>query len=214
VFDIDYDSVVRWDDLTFAEDGHVYRHAGITVPSVTTALKFSFPMYMRDVDRLAYSGQFGDHIHRCIDLDDKGVLDEASVWPEARPYLDAWRGWRERVNPVFLLSERRVYSERRRYAGTLDKLAVLDGEIWILDAKSGVPMPSFGPQTAAYENCILEKVAPLLDVDQFLRIRRASIFLQSNGVAKFVPYEDKQDYAVFLAALTIYHFKRRHNVDR
>jgi hypothetical protein len=57
---------------------------------------------------------------------------------EVRPFVAAYRrDFLEVFTPRFLAIEAMVCSERHEYGGTADAFAEIDGEIWLLDYKSG-----------------------------------------------------------------------------
>lgn len=54
-----------------------------------------------------------------------------------KPYCEGFLRWIEEFEPTFEMTEATVYSRRFRYAGTLDAIATIDGERWLLDYKTG-----------------------------------------------------------------------------
>ena len=63
----------------------------------------------------AWSDQYamdrGTAIHEATALDDKGDLDESTVDPAVKPYLDGWRLFRREMEPQFLTIEEKVRNE-------------------------------------------------------------------------------------------------------
>lgn len=68
-----------------------------------------------------------------------------------RQHLEHWAAWLAdtKAEPVHV--EACVVSARHRYAGTLDAIARIDGQLWLLDIKTGRRIPETAPlQLAAY----------------------------------------------------------------
>ena len=67
-----------------------------------------------------------------------GRGEPVAVDESLRPYLAAYRrDFLEAFRPRFLAVEAMVCSERYEYGGTADAFAEIDGEIWLLDYKTG-----------------------------------------------------------------------------
>lgn len=196
--------------LQFDEARHAYTLDGAPVPGVTSVLKVvSAADYAGvDPDVLAAAAARGQAVHRVIELDGQGRLDEDSLDPLLVPYLAAWREFMATSGFVPILQEHRVASRRYRYAGTLDLFGLLHGEYALIDAKSVARvMPSTGPQTAAYELALREQAPELVPADA--RVLRFALQLPAKGRWQLHPLPDKGDARVFLAALTIHQFTAR-----
>jgi hypothetical protein len=75
------------------------------------------------------------------------------VVPELAPFLAAYQGFLDAFEPEFLAAEEMVCNESEGYAGTLDSIAVIAGETWMLDIKTGKGVfPETAMQLAAYAN--------------------------------------------------------------
>jgi len=62
------------------------------------------------------------------------------------------RDWLQRDNITITESERKIYSRRHRYSGTLDAIGTIGEKIYLLDWKTGKSVyPEFRLQTAAYQ---------------------------------------------------------------
>lgn len=78
---------------------------------------------------------------------------------EVEPGVAAFQKFNEQKNiefhPEFV--ERRIWSQRHRYAGTLDALAWVDGKFGVLDIKTSTGFyPEYNLQTAAYMTALQE----------------------------------------------------------
>lgn len=196
--------------LRFDEARHAYTLDGEPVPGVTSVLKvLSAADYAGvDPDVLAAAAARGKAVHRMIELDGQGRLDESSLHPLLEPYLAAWRDFLAASGFVPILQEHRVASRRYRYAGTLDLFGYLRGELALIDAKSVARlMPTTGPQTAGYEIALREWEPELLPATA--RVRRFALQLPLKGRWQLHPLTDRGDARVFLSALTLHHFTAR-----
>lgn len=189
--------------LAFDEAAHVYRRYGQPVPSVTQVLQLIDSFEGVPMDVLEAAREFGQHVHRAVELDSKGELDEDSLDPALAEYVAGWRKFISDRNATVLASEVRVASNRLSFAGTLDSLVEIAGRTWLVDVKSGaVPTRTVGPQTAAYEHALRE-CWPI----SFPRtLSRACVRLLPNDY-RFVHLGDSRDWNVFLSALNIHNWR-------
>lgn len=89
------------------------------------------PDYRRDV-----AADLGSRVHAVAEGVGRG--DPVAVDAEVRPYLEAYRrDFLEPFRPRFLAVEAMVCSERYEYGGTADAFVEIDGEVWLLDYKTG-----------------------------------------------------------------------------
>lgn len=195
--------------LLFDEAAHRYTLDGRPVPGVTSVLKLvSGADYAGvDPDVLARAAARGTAVHRMVELDGQGILDEDSLAEELQPYLVQWRQFRAQSGFVILAQECRVASRRHGYAGTLDLFGVLNGRFALVDVKSVVRvMRTTGPQTAAYEVALRECRPDLLPGDA--PVDRFALQLRPGASWQLVPFPSRSDARVFLGALTCHTFMR------
>jgi|SRR5690606_9702692 len=195
--------------LLFDEAAHRYTLDGRPVPGVTTVLKLvSGADYAGvDPDVLARAAARGTAVHRMVELDGQGILDEDSLDDELRPYLAQWRQFMAQSGFVSLLQEGKVASRRYGYAGTLDLFGVLNGRFALIDVKSVVRvMRATGPQTAAYELALREWNPDVLPGDA--PVDRFALQLRPAAAWQLVPFPSRTDARVFLGALTCHTFMR------
>ncbi|MBI4224804.1 MAG: hypothetical protein HY617_00580 [Candidatus Sungbacteria bacterium] len=81
------------------------------------------------------------------------------ISPEVEPGVSAFQKFNEQrkieFHPEFI--ERRIWSPRHRYAGTLDAVAWVDGKFGVLDIKTSTGFyPEYNLQTAAYVTALQE----------------------------------------------------------
>lgn len=196
--------------LLFDEERHAYTLDGQPVPGVTSILKsVSAGAYAGvDPEVMARASALGTAVHKVIELDVRGVLDEDALDPQLVPYLAQWREFLQQSGFQPLVSEHRVASRRYGFAGTLDLLGWLNDKLALIDAKRVVRvMPATGPQTAGYELALREWSPELIGQDQPLD--RFALQLVPNGRWRLHPLKDRTDSRTFLAALTVHQFNAR-----
>lgn len=104
----------------------------------------NLPDYQRD-----NSADVGTRVHEALEAIALGV--EPVMDDEVAPFVASWRrDFLEPFKPEFRAVEFMVFSERYQYGGTGDAAAVIGGELWMLDYKSGTGIyPDTGLQLAA-----------------------------------------------------------------
>lgn len=191
--------------LSFDHDTHIYRFNGAVVPNVTRVLEEEGLVDFSGVPEatLRDSQWRGSAVHHACLLDDEGDLDESTVEPEHRGYLEAWRRVKANLKPRIVSEEHRAFDPLYKYAGTWDRLVELPSrsrlQLW--DLKTGVPQKSARLQTAAYAHLMCIPSA----VDRFIvRLTR-----EGNYTMQEHPLRDlADDFALFRAALMLNRFKR------
>lgn len=188
-------------ELTFEPKGHVYRYGDRVVPSVTQILEVVDECWRVPADALERARRLGTAVHLACELNDLDDLDEPSVDLVIAPYLAAWRRFRSEMGFTPDLIERKVFHKAMGYAGTLDRTGRLFDRRALIDIKSGEEWPSHGPQTAAYKEALATEGEKVSD--------RYAVYLRDDGTYRLRKCEDKSDWAVFLACLTIRKYKER-----
>jgi len=183
------------------DDDHHYFWNGNRVPGVTEILQsegFIDTTWFTEASR-----DRGSYVHEACQY----LLENDLAWDEIdeeyRPWIESFAQWVEAVRPEVVELETLHYSETWGYAGQLDWLLQIDGELWLIDGKTGAVSPWVGLQTAAYEH-LLDPIAHT--------VRRAALKLRKDGKqASLVPQKDSQDWPDFLHALGCYNAKLRLN---
>ncbi len=196
--------------INFDASTHTYYEDGLTVPGVTKILSnakmIDFSMVQPDI--LERALKFGTAVHKATELQDKENLDIENLDISLMPYLEAWCKFKKDTGLTILSIEERVFSPRFRYAGTLDRRILLKRRHTVLDLKAGVDFhPASAVQLEAYKEAwnegkpVKEKIKD-----------RIIVQLCPDGTYKFPNYEyyQKTDFAVFLAALTLHNWRRKH----
>lgn len=183
--------------LIFQEATHSYFWQGKRVPSVTEILREA------GVIRTEYSSpqamEKGKIIHEILEFMDKGVLLLESVDQRLKGYVGSYEKYKQESKIEILIKniEGRIYDEEYEFAGTPDRLAVLNKELCIIDIKTGTQEPWHALQLAAYELALKEPV------------RRFGIYLREDGTYKVKEYTEKTDKNVFIGMLNSYKWKIR-----
>lgn len=188
------------DMLTFDEARHEYRLLGGVVPSVTQILAplvdlSGIPRAVLDAKR-----QLGQDVHYACQLLDEDDLDEDSVEEQIEQYLQAYKRFKADTGAVVLLNEQRVADPLLLYAGTLDRVMAIKGDKWLVDLKTCISTPlAVGPQTAAYLRALGDTSVT----------RRAALRLRPDGTYRLDTLTDPNDWAAFMACLTLMRFKEQ-----
>lgn len=117
----------------------------------------------------------------------------------------AFLDWEKKHKVKYLYVERKIYSKRYGYAGTVDLIAKLGNKLSIIDFKSGSgPWYEHALQIAAYKQAVQEELK--------LKIKQCWIIKVDRETGKFNACEArlyKEDFKAFKALLEIY---RRHRL--
>ncbi len=200
--------VVQFDEAT-----HTYTRDGVVLPGVTTILKRISKALYRHVDPalMERAAALGTAVHKLIELDIAGTLDEDALDPQLHLYLKSWRQFRATSGFRPLLSEVVVWSDRYGYAGQLDMLGELHDFIALIDAKRCAQVPvTAGPQTAGYEIAARERFPEIFASGK--RVKRFALQLNTDGTHRLVPFPDPNDARVFLSELTARNFLLKHKL--
>lgn len=148
----------------------------------------------------------GTAVHLATELYDRDDLDEDSLDELLVPYLAGWKLFLRDTQfaPEFI--EYRVWHKTHFYAGTIDRIGLLNGERWVLDIKSTALLyPAMGVQAAAYQEAHNSHVKK---TDRITR--RGIVQLKDDGTYHFQEYDDKTDFSVFLSYLNLHNWRAKH----
>lgn len=192
--------------LTFKPDTHEYFWDGQPVPSVTRILQQVVDYSGIPQEVLERKRQIGDAVHRAIALDLAHDLDEESVVEPWAPYFRAWHRFLVENGFETTLFEHRVYHRKYGYAGTLDLWGRVKGQYVLLDIKTGSDIhPAAALQTAAYAEALQAQDGLGTDC-------RYALHLKPDGTYELHPFKERTDFNVFLSLLSLFNWKRRHNL--
>jgi hypothetical protein len=125
-------------------DQHQYIDGDRRYVSVTQILSDLFP-YPMPAD--SYFLQRGSAAHACYAMLADGV--EFDCDPVCTLYVEGWKSWAAAVKPMFVVVEDIVVSKAHQYAGRLDAIAEIGGNMTLIDYK-GSFSKTIGHQLAAY----------------------------------------------------------------
>ena len=191
--------------LQFDPETHIYRVDDVILPSITQVLKAEGFINIRNVK--PEDLQRGGYVHLMTHYYDTVGLDEDSIDPELRGYLDGYKKFKEDTGFRVNLSEEPMYHAHHRFAGTPDKNGEMRGKPSIIEEKTGAIMPYTAIQTAAQELLWNANGGPELGT-----VNRYGLRLFPNGKYKLESFKDRVDRAIFLNALTLYTWKRNHKI--
>lgn len=139
--------------LEFRADTHQYFLEGVELPSVTRITRFlsvDVATQARPWLREA-AARRGSAVHAACEALDYGLEPEAT--PETAPYLSAYRDFlRDYRVRGWLGVELPMGSLSLGYAGTADRVGIIDGQLAVVDLKSGSTLhtPSLIAQLTGY----------------------------------------------------------------
>lgn len=190
-------------EIVFDDASHTYRVDGAIWPGVTQVLD---PINELDgIPRaaLAAAAEFGRHVHMACDLFNRRMLDDASLDPALRPYLDGWLAFLRDTQAEVLESEMVVHHPGLRYCGTVDAIVKWRGRHHVVDIKTSAAVPrTVGPQTAAYREAYLQSHLACSNT-------RYCVHLTGDGKYRLVKLTDPADMSIFVSCLNIHRWRNR-----
>lgn len=189
-------------------DEHDYALGGVPVVGVNQVLK---GMGLIDTRFFDDEGRKrGSRVHKAIELDDEGDLDESSVTAAEWPYLTAWRRFRAETGYAPLVDARGIFTEvrmvspTRKVAGTVDGVGTMPGIRGLVmpDAKTGALVPATALQLGGYGTVFHE-------VTGWPIALRIGVRLRADGTYRVNRYTDPNDAINFDAALRLYRWRSK-----
>lgn len=167
--------------LTFSDGRYYETNKGTWLPSVTTILEaypkpYALLQWMKEqgenADKMRdAAGKRGSAVHQLTEDYDCG--EECSLIDDngnTRYSLDAWAmferyvDFSKRFNPEHDLIEANITDENLGYAGTIDRITVIDGKRYIIDIKtSNMIADTYWLQLAAYKELVLSSIDTQID---------------------------------------------------
>lgn len=199
--------------LTFDPEKHEYRWAGVVVPSVTQVLAPIVDLSHIPADALEIARQRGVAIHRTVELDVAGTLDEDALPEWLLPVLANWRKFVADAGVTVIESERRVYHPLYRYAGTLDLLVDMRHAAThaFIDVKrSFVAGEATGVQIAAYRDAYIAEIPYGRPEKRLRRAKRFALRLNENAPYRLDEFTDESHLNDFKTLLAYYNVKRKY----
>lgn len=214
--------------LEFDPVRHAYTLNGLPVPSVTRVISplNEFSTFIRE-GTLAKAAERGTAVHFATEMHDQAFLDDLNgsepppaapelLWrpedetPVVLPYMEAWRQFLADTAFEVHAIEERTFSGRHRYAGTIDRLGVLNGQRCVIDIKTSSAIgPQVGIQLAAYQGAANER-RPMAERYR----KRFACQLRRDGSYRLEEFRDSADWSVFLALLQLHNWRLRYRKGR
>lgn len=186
----------------FEPKGHLYHTPdGMILDSVTTILKNALNMYQYGDNSRAIRGSA---IHRMIELYDENNLDINSLSDDLKNMLEVYKKAKKELNFTSIQSEIRRYHPDYLFAGTIDKIVLLNNEYWLIDIKTGSKEIWHKWQTAAYAK-LLEKEIPIKN--------RGCLYLTTDAW-ELEPHTYNMDFPEFLSLFTAYKIAKKYGYKK
>lgn len=179
--------------LEFDEVTHKYRYEGRIIPSVTQIIGDVLKGEREEMEQSAAMYK-GEVIHKTLEYLDNGILGEYD--PKIQSYVDAWNEFKRVYKPEIISVEERRISGAATFAGTIDRVMVIEGRTTVVDIKTGKSYKEYPLQTAGYA----------LLYDNLIE-RRMCVFFDENGY-KVEEHTNPKDMEVFKALLLVWQFKK------
>ena len=190
-------------DIQIDEAHHYWLDGKIQIPSVTQILQAlgisNFSMVPEAL--LDRSINYGNAVHDMTAYWDRGTLNLEALDKQLFPVLEQWkkflRDYSVKLDPNFI--ECIVYCQKFKFAGTPDRVCIINGKNIVLDIKTGASNPNHAIQLAAYQLALKE---------EGLKIHgRWAIYLSTDKY-KIEVFKNPSDTSVFLSALNIWNWKK------
>lgn len=141
----------------------------------------------------------GSAVHAATHYLDEGDLDRSTLDERIVPAIEQYERFLAETNVEILAIEESVENAVYRYCGRLDRRVRINGREGVLDIKGVCKSPWHGAQLAAYAACFDRPLC------------RWNLYLSAENY-KLVVREDRNDWKVFCAALTLAHWRRTHGI--
>lgn len=196
------ENVIELPELEFIEEPHIYLLNGVEIPSVSTVMKPLSSSVYGDVDPqvLSMAANRGTIVHEAIEnYLHYGIEDIPMTYAG---YLDAFVQFWKDYRPTIVAVECCVYHKYLQYAGTVDLLVEIDGELWLIDNKTSSRIEKMltRVQLEAYKKAL---------ATHDIRVKRKAILhLKKTGKYSFVehPADDQKAWDVFTGLKTVYDY--------
>ena len=147
------------------------------------------------------AADIGSIAHAWVEQLLRGGVAASPIEPRAKSCCDAAVAWLSKYLPHGLAFERKIYSRRYGFAGTLDKIAVIDGQLCLIDWKTGNAVyPEHRLQTAAYAAAYTEETGQEIKKRWIVRLGKTDGKFEAHEITDGL----RSDFATFLAAKEIW----------
>ena len=147
--------------LEYDDIAHTYKVNDVKIPSVTRIIDACFEKNLTnwaisigDVEYhriIAEALEIGNYTHEWIEK----YIDKGRGILGTNCSVEAFLAWEEEFKPEWIDSERKVYCDRYKYAGTVDAVAKINGRVCVIDFKTSKKIyKPYHLQVAAYTQAI------------------------------------------------------------
>ena len=151
--------------LDYDEQSHSYRVDGLRIPSVTRIVDGCFPKNLHEWVAVVGGEEYnritdealriGNDTHKFIE--DFITYGHTCGDPDEHiaPSIEAFMAWDEKYQPKWMSSERKIYCDKHKYAGTVDAVAQINGRVCVIDFKTSKKIyKPYHLQVTAYAQAI------------------------------------------------------------
>ncbi|KKK58847.1 hypothetical protein LCGC14_3040300 [marine sediment metagenome] len=182
--------------IVFDALNHSYTEDKVSLPSVTTVLKAE-GFYDPRVFAEGVANR-GTEVHLITQKIDEGLAGPKTYrLHHLYAYTLAWQKFKQDIGAEILQCEIMVGGKEAGCAGTVDRIALIRGQQYVLDIKSGAAMSWHAIQLAGYK-CLLNNLSP----------RRMCVYLKNTGKYTTFVHANRYDETVWKAALISYRWKK------
>tara|TARA_R100001015_G_C4634250_1_gene200430 strand:- start:3160 stop:3855 length:696 start_codon:yes stop_codon:yes gene_type:complete len=159
--------------LDYDDEAHSYKVDGFKVPSVTKIVDGCFPKNLTEWALSVGQDQYNFITEQALDIGNEThewieqVINrdaETEVWETKIPDTEtqhaarckkAFIDWQFKTKPEWIDSERKIYCDKHRYAGTVDAVARINDRICVIDFKTSKKIyKPYHLQVSAYAQAI------------------------------------------------------------
>lgn len=187
-------------NLTFIPETHQYLIDGVEYPSVTQVIKAAGLSNFDNVpaELLDRAIQFGNAVHKAIELKCKGTLDLDTVDEAIMPYLSAWDEFVSIYQYVPQHYEHRAFNHALRVGFTIDNIGSFQKDAGIVDVKTGHPKSADIIQACAYGYlCPVKRLMVIYLKDNKFKI------IEIKGADR------RKGENIFLSCLSLYNYRKK-----
>jgi hypothetical protein len=205
-------------DFIVDYENHKYTVNGQIYPSVTDILSRMYDFSGVPKHYLEEARLRGKAVHKIIELDCFGILDDKNLDPQLLPYLTGWRKFVDDVGFEVAedihgrkILEYSLFDKFSRFAGTLDLVGYfrkranpISSIPRLIDIKTPtIISPVCGLQLAAYQS--------LLATNNVLRVDHRDILqLTNDGKYHLRTFTDISDKHVFMGEVNSYWWRKKY----
>ncbi|MEG2688272.1 MAG: DUF2800 domain-containing protein [Clostridia bacterium] len=185
--------------LIFFDETHEYELNGEIIPCVGELSRFASREVYGEVNQYALDNACdrGKVVHKACELIDK--YGECEITDDIEQYVKAYMQFRKDYHiKEFVAIEKAVASQEMKYAGTIDRVMVVDGKLAIVDLKS---------------SCVIQKVLAMIQLNGYKFLWEENnptqkiealyiLHLVKDGTYKLVPFEI--DNTLFMACYNLH----------